>query len=185
MGKIIIRFINIALFLMFMPFFVLAEKGLKSNDILELLVYKTPSCGCCKKWINHLESAAIVAHSKDIKSLGAIKSSVGIRPNYRSCHTAISKDGFVFEGHVPAKFIKQFISEQQGIHQDKNQHGKNQDDNQHTMQNDAIGLSVPAMPVGLPGMEVGNRFMPYNVLVLFKDGSSKVYAEIKSYEEQF
>jgi hypothetical protein len=49
----------------------------------------------------------------------------------------------------------------------------------------AIGLSVPAMPVGSPGMEVGDRFMSYNVLILFKDGTSKVYAEVKAYEEQF
>ena len=51
--------------------------------------------------------------------------------------------------------------------------------------NNAIGLSVPAMPVGSPGMEVGERFMPYNVLILFKDGTSEVYAEVKTYEEQF
>jgi len=88
----------------------------------------------------------------------------GIKPNYRSCHTAVTRNGFAFEGHVPAKFIKQFLAEKH---------------------NNAIGLSVPAMPVGSPGMEVGERFMPYNVLILFKDGTSEVYAEVKTYEEQF
>ena len=50
---------------------------------------------------------------------------------------------------------------------------------------DAIGLSVPAMPVGSPGMEIGDQFMPYSVLILFKDGTSKAYAEVNSFEEQF
>ena len=74
------------------------------------------------------------------------------------------RSGFAFEGHIPAKFIQQFLSEEHP---------------------NAIGLSVPAMPVGSPGMEVGDRFMPYNVLILFKDGTSKVYAKVKTYEEQF
>ena len=65
---------------------------------------------------------------------------------------------------VPAKFIQQFLSEEHP---------------------NAIGLSVPAMPVGSPGMEVGDRFMPYKVLILFKDGTSEVYAKVKTYEEQF
>ena len=82
-----------------------------------------------------------------------------IRDRYRSCHTTVSSDGFVFEGHIPSKYVEQFLSEK------------------HT---DAIGLSVPGMPMGSPGMEVGDRFMPYDVLILFKDGSSKVYAEVNT-----
>ena len=71
---------------------------------------------------------------------------------------AVSSDGFIFEGHIPSKFIKQFLSE---VHPE------------------AIGLSVPGMPLGSPGMEVDDRFMPYDVLILFKDGTSKVYAEVR------
>ena len=93
-----------------------------------------------------------------------IKEDRGIAPNYRSCHTAESNDGYVFEGHVPAKYIKQFLAD---------------------VPKDSIGLSVPAMPVGTPGMEVDDRFMPYQILLLKEDGSSSVYAEIASYEEQF
>ena len=81
-----------------------------------------------------------------------------IKPEYRSCHNAVSSDGFIFEGHIPSKYIKQFLSESH---------------------DDAIGLSVPSMPLGSPGMEFENRFMPYEVLILFKDGSSKVYAEVR------
>ena len=87
-----------------------------------------------------------------------IKEKYNIEPQYRSCHTAVSSDGFIFEGHIPSKFIKQFLSED---------HPK------------AIGLSVPGMPLGSPGMEVEDRFMPYDVLILFKDGTSKVYAEVR------
>ncbi len=80
-----------------------------------------------------------------------------IRPQYRSCHTAVSPEGYIFEGHVPSQFIAQFLSEN------------------HV---DALGLSVPGMPIGSPGMEVGDRFMPYEVLILYRDGTSDVYAEV-------
>lgn len=129
-----------------------------------LMVYKTPTCGCCKKWITHIQDEGIIAHSKDLRNISKLKAQYGIKPNYRSCHTGVTKKGLVFEGHVPAKFIRKFLAQKPP---------------------NSIGLSVPAMPVGSPGMEVGNRFTPYNVLILFKDGTSKVYARVNSYEEQF
>ncbi len=87
-----------------------------------------------------------------------VKEKYNIKPEYRSCHTGVSEDGYIFEGHIPSKYITQFLSEQNP---------------------DAIGLSVPGMPLGSPGMEVSNRFTPYDVLILYKDGTSKIYAEIK------
>lgn len=122
-----------------------------------LLVHKTPTCGCCKKWIKHLKSNGFSTSIKDHQSLEAIKEKFDIKQEYRSCHTAVSEDGYIFEGHIPSKYITQFLSE------------KNPN---------AIGLSVPGMPLGSPGMEVGDRFMPYKVLILFKDGTNEVYAEI-------
>lgn len=161
-------FFKLAVIVLLVPVFTYAnEHNQKSNaDVkpVELLVYKTPTCGCCKKWISHIEDEGIIADSKDFQNISSLKTRFGIKPNYRSCHTAVTKNGFVFEGHVPAKFIKQFLSEQH---------------------DNAIGLSVPAMPIGSPGMEVGERFMPYNVLILFKDGNSKVYAKLNTYDEQF
>ncbi|NCV99393.1 MAG: hypothetical protein EBW26_01600 [Proteobacteria bacterium] len=74
-----------------------------------------------------------------------------------SCHTAVSSDGYIFEGHIPSEYITQFLTEKPA---------------------NALGLSVPGMPHGSPGMEVGNHFMPYDVLVLYKDGTSKVYAQV-------
>lgn len=150
--------------MLLLPVFVYAYEHKHDANPLALFVYKTPTCGCCKKWINHIEDEGIIAHAIDFQNISNIKTKYAIKPNYRSCHTAVTKDGFAFEGHVPAKFIQQFLSEQHP---------------------NAIGLSVPAMPVGSPGMEVGERFMPYNVLMLFKDGTSKVYAKVQNYEEQF
>ena len=100
----------------------------------------------------------LILSPQDHQNLNDIKDMHNIKPEYRSCHTAVSSDGFIFEGHIPSKYIKQFLSE-------------NHDD--------AIGLSVPGMPLGSPGMEFDNRFMPYDVLILYKDGSSKVYAEVR------
>lgn len=136
----------------------------KASSALMLKVIKSPTCGCCQKWIDHIIEQGIPAQSQNFEKMGAVKEHFGIQPQYRSCHTAVSPSGFIFEGHVPAKFVKQFISESHP---------------------EAIGLSVPAMPVGSPGMEVGDKFMPYQILILFKDGSSKVYAEVKHYQEQF
>ena len=123
-----------------------------------LVVHKTPTCGCCKKWMKHLKENGFNTDPQDHQNLNGIKDMHNIKPEYRSCHTAVSSDGFIFEGHIPSKYIKQFLSE-------------NHDD--------AIGLSVPGMPLGSPGMEFDNRFMPYDVLILYKDGSSKVYAEVR------
>lgn len=128
------------------------------NAETSLLVHKTPTCGCCKMWVEHLKRNGLEANTQDHENLDEIKKMYGIKPQYRSCHTAVSKDGYIFEGHIPSKYITQFLSENHP---------------------NAIGLSVPGMPMGSPGMEVGDRFMPYDVLILYKDGSSNVFAEVR------
>lgn len=163
-GKMSTKYLKFAVLALLLPLFLQAKDTQQELNSLALLVYKTPTCGCCKKWINHIENEGIVAYSKDFHSLNNIKDKYGIKPSYRSCHTAVTRDGFAFEGHVPAKYIQQFLSEKHS---------------------NAIGLSVPAMPIGSPGMEVKDRFMPYKVLLLLKDGTSAVYAHVNSYEEQF
>jgi hypothetical protein len=129
-----------------------------AQNKFSLLVHKTPTCGCCKKWVKHLEDNSFSMMIKDHQNLQKIKTQYSIKPKYQSCHTAVSEEGYIFEGHIPSKFIKNFLADPEP---------------------NAIGLSVPGMPLGSPGMEVEGRFMPYDVLVLYKDGSSKVYAEIK------
>ena len=133
-------------------------ESLTTNNSPLLLVHKTPTCGCCKQWIKHLEKDGFSISIKDHQSLQEIKESYQIKSEYRSCHTGVSKNGYIFEGHIPSKYITQFLSEEHS---------------------NAIGLSVPGMPLGSPGMEFEGKFMPYDVLILFKDGTSKVYAEVR------
>ena len=140
------------------------EKNAHSTSVV-LDVYKSPTCACCNKWINHINENGFESKVHSSQNFSVIKNEKEIAPRYRSCHTAVSKEGFVFEGHVPAKFIKKFITE--------------------THASNVIGLSVPAMPVGTPGMEVDDKFQPYRVLLLLSDGSHKIYADVQSYKDQF
>ena len=153
-----IKFFNL-IFIIFSISISSLEQGYSSSqNKFSLLVHKTPTCGCCKKWVKHLEANNFSTMIKDHQNLQKVKEQHSIKPKYQSCHTAVSQDGYVFEGHIPSKFIKQFLANPEA---------------------NAIGLAVPGMPLGSPGMEVEGRFMPYDVLVLFQDGSSKVYAEVR------
>lgn len=129
-----------------------------------LEVYKRASCGCCHKWIEHLQTEGFQTKAHNIVDLSALKMDNNIQPAYHSCHTAISPDGYVFEGHIPARYIEQFLREKP---------------------KGAIGLAVPGMPMGSPGMEYDNQFSPYAVLLLMKDGSSKVYARVTTADAQY
>lgn len=150
------------------PIVVLSEKPEAStvfdatkaaSESISLDVYKSRTCGCCEKWIEHLEDKGFntaVHHPADLNKLKLAK---GIKPRYQSCHTAVSKDGFIIEGHVPADIIQKFLAERPL---------------------GAIGLAVPGMPLGSPGMEVGKRRDDYSVLQLNKDGSAEIYEFITS-----
>lgn len=147
------------LFKLLMPlFFVLlvaCSSGAQHKPALT--VYKSPTCGCCKAWIKHLEEAGFENTVHNMSNLSELKADKGIAPEYQSCHTAVSGEGYVFEGHVPARYIEQFLT---------------------NPPQDALGLAVPGMPVGSPGMEMGERFSPYQVLLLKRDGSTQVFADI-------
>ena len=150
---------NILILILFSISLSLASTYLVSLDNdHSLTVHKTPTCGCCKKWMKHLESLDFETSPEDHQNLLPIKEKFGIKPEYRSCHTAVSKEGYVFEGHIPGEYISKFLAENNP---------------------NAIGLSVPGMPMGSPGMEVGDKFTPYDVLILYKDGTSEVYAEVR------
>jgi len=137
-----------------------AEKP--SIETIALDVYKSPTCGCCELWLEHVNSQGFKSSAQHPDDLNAIKEKFGIKPEYQSCHTAVSEEGYIFEGHIPARLVKQFLAEKPA---------------------NAIGLAVPGMPLGSPGMEVGDRITPYDVLVLHKDGTSSVYAHINSLEK--
>jgi hypothetical protein len=119
-------------------------------------VWKSPTCGCCGKWVKHLEANGFAVKANDTSAamLDSIKRQSGISEKLASCHTA-KVDGYVIEGHVPADDIKRLIAEHP----------------------DAIGLTVPNMPIGSPGMEQpGGEAEPYDVLLVKKDGSVEVFA---------
>ena len=138
----------------------------KAAENIKLQVFKSPTCGCCGAWVDHAEQSGIATQTivREPGDLSALKARFGIPNRYQSCHTAVSHDGYVFEGHIPAKVIRRFLA---------------------APPSDVIGLTVPGMPVGSPGMVVGDNFMPYQVLLLKKDGSTEVYAEFSTAAEQF
>lgn len=138
------------------------QKDAASKIMLD--VYKDPNCGCCDLWITHIEDQGFAATGHNTDAMEQVKAEKGIPSTHQSCHTAVSKEGFVFEGHVPAKFIAQFLAEKPA---------------------GAFGLTVPAMPIGSPGMEMGEKFMAYKVFQLNTEGEPTVYAEVNSYAEQF
>jgi hypothetical protein len=127
-------------------------------------VYKHPQCSCCEKWVQHLQQQDATITVVNSEYLSTIKARLGISANYQSCHTAVSQSGYVFEGHVPAKFIQQFL--------------------QNPPKN-ALGLAVPAMPLGAPGMEMGDRFLPYRIMLLNQNGSATLYATVNNAKEQY
>lgn len=117
-------------------------------------IWKSPSCGCCKDWIVHLEANGFATQVSDVGNTAARKR-LGIQDKHGSCHTALV-GGYAIEGHVPAKDIQRLLRERPA----------------------GIGLAVPFMPVGSPGMdgpEYGDRKDPYDVLLLAKDGSARVF----------
>jgi hypothetical protein len=119
-------------------------------------VYRSEDCSCCGKWAEHLKKNGfkVRVHNMSPSRLDRIKTEARIPDQYASCHTA-KVAGYVIEGHVPAEDIKRLLTEKPK----------------------AIGLSVPGMPIGSPGMEVGKKKEAYDVLLLKEDGSTEVYAK--------
>jgi len=119
-----------------------------------LEVWKSPTCGCCAEWIKHMEANGFRVKAYD-KGNTAIRKELGMPLKYGSCHTA-KVNGYVLEGHVPAREVHRLLKEKPA----------------------ALGLSVPEMPIGTPGMdtpEYGGQVDPYDVLLVKRDGSSAVY----------
>jgi hypothetical protein len=119
-----------------------------------LIVFKSPTCGCCAAWIEHIEKAGLIVESTNItqQRLSELKRQSGIRLELSSCHTAFI-DSYFVEGHVPAEDIKLLISQKP----------------------EALGLTVPGMPLGSPGMEMGDQKDPFDTLIVDRNGNSKVF----------
>jgi len=114
-------------------------------------VYKSSTCKCCAKWVDHMRANGFTVNTNDVGNKEA-RERAGISTALGSCHTALV-DGYAIEGHVPAQDIKRLLKERPR----------------------AIGLAVPGMPHGSPGME-GARSEPYNVLLIDKQGSTTVFS---------
>ncbi len=159
---------NLIIFLLLSTVIACSDNGNTKldNTYTKLSVYKNPQCGCCNKWITHLEKSGFQIDTGylDAPEVNALKSEIKNVSKYLSCHTGVYLDKYIFEGHIPAKFITQFLSE---------------------TPEGALGLAVPGMPVGSPGMEVDNKFTPYDILLINNNGTHEVYAHIDNYEEQF
>lgn len=117
-----------------------------------ITVYKSPTCGCCKKWISHLEENGFKVEARDTNDLNKYKLEAGLKPGLASCHTAFI-DGYAIEGHVPASDIKRLLAERPAVK----------------------GLTVPGMPMGSPGME-GPRKDRYSVLTFDDAGKTTVFS---------
>lgn len=123
------------------------------GDGPEITVYKSPTCGCCKKWIAHLEDNGFSVTARNVVNVNPYKAENKLPPVLASCHTAII-DGYVIEGHVPAADIKRLLKERPAIR----------------------GLAVPGMPIGSPGMEQGSHRDPYNVVAFDDKEQFSIYS---------
>lgn len=134
---------------------LLAPSDAPARDTVQVM--KTSGCGCCIGWIRHLESHDFLVQSRDVSMavLMQEKAAAGLRPEISSCHTA-KIGGYVIEGHVPAREVHRLLKERP----------------------DAIGLAVPDMPLGSPGMEA-DESEPYDVLLVRRDGSTAVFASYR------
>jgi hypothetical protein len=115
-------------------------------------VYKTPTCGCCSKWVKHLEDHGFSVQTHDLPDLSSLKRQNGVPWQLASCHTAIV-DGYVIEGHVPAEDIERLLDLSPSV----------------------SGLAVPGMPIGSPGME-GPNPEAYRVLSFDRAGAVEVFS---------
>ena len=130
-----------------------ASSALADTHAGQVEVYKSPWCGCCAAWIDHLERNGYSAMVHEVEDLSAIKQMAGVPQALRSCHTAMI-DGYVVEGHVPASAIDRLLAERPEIH----------------------GLSVPGMPQGSPGME-GPNPIPFTVYSIGSDLEAEPFME--------
>ena len=115
-------------------------------------VYKSPQCGCCEKWVDHMKSAGFKVITHDTNTVAEHKTRLGVPLALGSCHTA-EVGGYFVEGHVPAGDVKKLLAEKP----------------------QAKGLGVPGMPASSPGMDDGSK-TPYEVLLVGKDGSTTTFA---------
>lgn len=115
-------------------------------------VYKDPGCECCGKWVKHMSSNGFVVTVRDVQNMDEVKHTMNVPSALQSCHTAVV-GAYVIEGHVPADLVKKLLAEKAPV----------------------LGLAVPGMVTGSPGME-GGRAERYNIIAFERSGKTRVYA---------
>lgn len=120
-------------------------------------VYKTPSCGCCNGWVEHMRRNGFDVTTRDLEwsELAGVRSHYRIPANLNSCHTAVV-DGYVVEGHVPAEIVMRLLTEHP----------------------EAIGISAPGMPPASPGMDVPGGG-PYDIMIFDAKGGTRLYQRVE------
>lgn len=145
--RTVLKGASLGLSLAFMPMLARAERK------PQITVYKTPTCGCCHEWVDHLEANGFAVVANDVPSTAPYRERFGVPKELASCHTGVI-DGYALEGHVPAAEIKRLLAEKPK----------------------GRGLAVPAMPIGSPGMEVeGTRRDAFDVVLFDDSGRRSVY----------
>lgn len=129
------------------------------TGVKNITVYRSPSCGCCGVWLEHAQKHGFKVEDIKTEDMEALKQKHNVSSQLASCHTTIV-DGYVMEGHIPVDDIKRFLTEKpEGF----------------------IGLAVPGMPLGSPGMEAGDTKQPFQVLAFNQQGETEVFNEYESY----
>ena len=131
----------------------LALPSIAATSFPEVHVFKSPYCGCCGAWVDHLQAAGFAIKVTDVNDTTAARERLGMPDKFGSCHTA-TVASYVLEGHVPADEVKRLLAEKPK----------------------AIGLAVPGMPPSSPGMDVPGRGDPYDVFLIARNGQESVYA---------
>lgn len=124
------------------------------SEALVITTYRSPTCGCCHGWVEHMEAAGFEVNDVVTDDMAAVKQEHGIPEEMLSCHTSVVGD-YVIEGHVPVDAVQRLLEEQP----------------------DVAGLALPGMPIGSPGMEFGDRVQPYTVLTFDEQGNPAAFQD--------
>lgn len=120
----------------------------------QVVSFRSPSCGCCEGWIEHMQAQGFQIEDNVVDDIEAVKREHHVPPDLASCHTAIA-NGYVIEGHIPAADVSRLLAEKP----------------------DVLGIAVPGMPIGSPGMESGDIQQPYAVYTFTENGTPEVFQD--------
>jgi hypothetical protein len=147
-----LRFTIASIFIALFNIVCMAEEIESVSELPIIQVYKSPTCGCCSKWVTHLEANGFEVKATDVDDINLVKRSYGIPPALASCHTAVVGD-YLVEGHVSAEDIVEMLKQKTAIK----------------------GIAAPGMPIGSPGMEGGDP-QAYDVVSFDEKGETEVFS---------